>query len=231
MIELVVFDLAGTTVYDGDAVGSVFRAALAARGLEADPAAIDAVMGLPKPEAVRILLDRFGRPRGVPPTPENVGAMHADFARRMIEHYAAVAEVREVPGATAAFAAVRAMGAKVAVNTGFSRPIVDVLLGRLGWSVPGVIDAAVTSDEVPRGRPSPDMIRHLMARLGVTDPRRVTKVGDTPADLEEGTNAGCGLVVGVTTGATTAARLRECPHTHILDSVADVPPLVAGHGG
>ena len=33
MIELVVFDLAGTTVYDGDGVAASFRAALALAGL------------------------------------------------------------------------------------------------------------------------------------------------------------------------------------------------------
>src|SRR5262245_2938813 len=131
MIELVVFDLAGTTVNDADAVGSTFRAALAARGLSADPAAVNAVMGLPKPEAIRILLDAFGRPYGFAPTPENVDALHADFTRLMCDHYATSPDIREVPGATAAFAALRRSGVKVALNTGFFRPIADVVLGRL----------------------------------------------------------------------------------------------------
>jgi len=226
MIELVVFDLAGTTVYDGDAVGSTFRAALAARGIAADPAAVNAVMGLPKPEAVHILLDQFGRPHGLPPTPETIDSIHKDFTRRMCDYYATSPEVREIPGASAAFAELRRAGVKVAVNTGFFRQIVAVLLGRLGWRTPSVIDADVTSDEVSQGRPHPHMIRHLMTQLRVGDPRRVAKVGDTPADLEEGANAGCGLVIGVRTGVTTADRLREFPHTHIVDSVKDVPALI-----
>ena len=65
-----------------------------------------------------------------------------------------------------------------------------------------------------------------MRRLGVGDTRAVAKVGDTRADLEEGTNAGCGLVVGVTTGSFTRAQLEAYPHTHIVASVADVPELV-----
>ena len=69
------------------------------------------------------------------------------------------------------------------------------------------------------------MIRHLMKRLGVADARRVAKVGDTKADLEEGANAGCGAVVGVTTGSCSREQLRACPHTHILESVAEVPAL------
>ncbi len=226
MIELAVFDLAGTTVDDGDAVNTSFRATLAAWGLTADPAAVNAVMGLPKPEAIRILLEEFGRPRGVPPTADNIDAVHVDFTRRMRDYYAHDPAVREIPGAAAAFAALRRAGVRVAVNTGFFRPIAEVLLGRLGWRAPDVIDADVTSDEVPRGRPHPDMIRHLMERLGVRDAARVAKIGDTKADLEEGSNAGCGLVIGVTTGSFSREQLQACPHTHLLNSVAEVPALI-----
>src|SRR5262245_58727150 len=192
MIELVVFDLAGTTVHDGDAVNASFRATLAARGIEAEVAAVNAVMGLPKPEAIRILLERFGRRPGVTPSVEEINAIHEDFTGRMRSYYASDPAVREVPGATTTFAALRRAGIKVALNTGFFRPIASVLLERLGWRCPAVIDADVTSDEVLRGRPHPDMIRHLMTRLGVEDARRVAKVGDTRADVEEGINAEIG---------------------------------------
>jgi phosphonatase-like hydrolase len=223
MIELVVFDMAGTTVYDGDAVNASFRAALAAWGAEADPALVNTVMGLAKPEAIRLLLQELG---GRGPSAETIDAIHDDFTRRMRDYYARDPAVREVPGATAAFAALRRAGIKVALNTGFFRPIADVLLMRLGWRCPDVIDADVTSDEVPRGRPHPDMIRHLMTRLGIQDARRVAKVGDTKADLDEGTNAGCGLVIGVTTGSSTREQLQAWPHSHIVGSVAEVPALI-----
>ncbi len=52
-IELVVFDLAGTTVDDGDAVNRCLRATLAAAGFEASSEEVNNVMGLPKPEAIR----------------------------------------------------------------------------------------------------------------------------------------------------------------------------------
>jgi phosphonatase-like hydrolase len=226
MIELVVFDLAGTTVHDGDAVNATFRATLAAWGLEADMAMVNTVMGLPKPDAIHILLEYVGRPRGITPTAENVHAIHEDFTSRMCNYYAADPSVREIPGAAATFAALRRADIKVSLNTGFFRPITEVLLKRLAWRSPAVIDADVTSDEVPRGRPHPDMIHHLMKRLGVHDPSRVAKVGDTRADLEEGTNAGCALVIGVTSGSYSREQLQACPHTHILESVAEVPALL-----
>jgi phosphonatase-like hydrolase len=226
MIELVVFDMAGTTVYDGDAVNASFRATLATWGIEADPAFVNTVMGLPKPEAIRFLLERHGEQRSGIPTPEQIDAIHEDFTKRMCDYYATDPAVREIPGAAAVFATLRRAGIKVALNTGFFRPIADVLLARLGWRSPDVIDADVTSDAVRRGRPHPDMIQHLMARLGIQDARRVAKVGDTKVDLEEGTNAGCALVIGVTTGSFTREQLEACPHTHILESVVEVPALV-----
>jgi phosphoglycolate phosphatase-like HAD superfamily hydrolase len=67
------------------------------------------------------------------------------------------------------------------------------------------------------------MIRRLMADLGVSDAWSVAKVGDTPADLEEGTNAGCGRVIGVTNGTHSREQLAEYPHTDLIGSVADLP--------
>ena len=51
--KLVVFDLAGTTVNDPDGVNGSVRVSLAAVGLEVSPVAVNAVMGIPKPEALQ----------------------------------------------------------------------------------------------------------------------------------------------------------------------------------
>jgi phosphonatase-like hydrolase len=227
-IELVVFDVAGTTVEDGDAVNFCFRAALAEAGLAVDPAAVNAVMGLHKPEAIRRLIEASP---AAPSLRERVDAIHLRFVERMRRFYAEDPAVREIPGAAATFAALRRAGVKTALNTGFVREILDELLARLRWSGDRpAVDAVIASDEVSRGRPHPDMIRGLMARLGVRDAGRVAKVGDTPTDLEEGANAGCGLVVGVTTGAFPRAALERTPHTVLIDSVADVLAILRNHG-
>ncbi len=215
-IELVVFDLAGTTVDDrGGVVNAALWAAIAAAGLEVDPSAIDAVMGLPKPVAI-------GRLVAGTPLVERIDPIHDDFVARMIDHYRNAEGVVEVEGASAAFARLRGAGVRVGVDTGFSRPIVRAIFDRLGWSEPGTIDASATSDEVARGRPYPDMIYHLMQRLDVTDPARVAKAGDAPADLEEGTAAGCGRVIGVTWGTHGREALARFPHTDLVDSFADL---------
>jgi len=220
MIELVVFDMAGTTVHDGDAVNRCLRAALAGAGLAADAAAVNGVMGLPKPEAIRRLV-------AASPLADRVAAIHADFVERMRRLYLTDPEVREVAGATATFDRLRRAGVRVGLDTGFSRDIAQVIIDRLGWGGERpAIDASVTSDEVPRGRPYPDMIHHLMRRCGVSEAARVAKVGDTPADLAQGHNAGCGMVIGVTGGSHTRDELARHPHTHLIESVVELPELL-----
>lgn len=95
---------------------------------------------------------------------------------------------------------------------------------RLKWPE-RLIDMAITSSDVPRGRPAPYMIFRIMERLGIFDVHQVMKVGDSPADMEEGFNAGCGEVVGVLSGAHTAATLGSYRHTRLIDSVANLPAL------
>jgi phosphoglycolate phosphatase-like HAD superfamily hydrolase len=73
------------------------------------------------------------------------------------------------------------------------------------------------------------MIFHAMESARVNSVREVAAVGDTPLDLQAGTNAGLRGVIGVLSGASTAARLRQEPHTQILRSVADLPQLL--HSG
>jgi len=220
MIKLVVLDIAGTTVHDGDSVGACFKAALAKVGVQPPEREIAAVMGLPKPDAVRILMKGAGRT----PTDEEVNALHADFTAQMIDYYAHNPAVREIPGASQAIAELRAAGMKVALNSGFGRSIVEVLMKRLGWNA--IVDATICSDEVANGRPHPDMIQVLMKRFAIQDPKQVAKVGDTWSDLEEGVNAGCGLNLGVVTGVFTREELVQRPHTRILDSVIEVPALI-----
>lgn len=222
MIRLAVFDMAGTTVRDGDAVSTAFRGAVENAGVYPTAAAVSAVMGFAKPEAIRILLADGAEP----PAESRVQEVHADFVARMQEYYRSSPEVSEMPGAEQVFSQLRAAGIKVALDTGFSRPIVDVLLGRLGWSVPETLDAVIASDEVAQGRPHPDMIRELMRRLGVEDPAGVAKIGDTEVDLREGWNAECGLVVGVGSGSHTLEELAAHPHTHLLPSVAQLPEIL-----
>jgi phosphonatase-like hydrolase len=222
-IDLVVFDMAGTTISEGGAVYRCLRDTLAANGLEVSADALQEVKGMDKYEALRILIERSAMREQLLP---GLDVIHEDFVDRMIEFYRADPAVGEAPGAGEAFRLLRQAGVMVALDTGFSRDIAQTLINRLNWERDGLIDASVTSDEVDRGRPHPDMIQRLMSKLGVTDPRRIAKVGDTPADLLEGKNAGCGLVVGVTQGSCAREQLERFPHDYLIGSVAELPALL-----
>ena len=129
-----------------------------------------------------------------------------------------------ISGAEETFAFLRARGVKIATDTGFDSDIGGLILEKLNW--PGrLVDYAVFSTDVARGRPAPYMIFRAMERLDIVNVRRVMKVGDSPVDLEEGHNAGCGEVIGVQSGAHTAATLERYPHTRLIESVADLPAL------
>ena len=57
-------------------------------------------------------------------------------------------------------------------------------------------------------------------------PTRVAAIGDTVLDLQAGSNAGAGWVIGVLSGAHDAETLGRTPHTHLLPSIAELPSLL-----
>lgn len=222
-IQLVVFDMAGTTVRDDDAVHRCLQEALAQAQCPATRAQVNEVMGLPKPVAIEKLL-RYGISLAAA-TPEKVEAVHGDFLARMIHYYETDSRVQPMPHAPEVIQALRNAGIKVALDTGFSRRIVDTILKRLSWTN-GFLDATVASDEVPRGRPHPDLVQRAMKLTGVSAPGAVAKVGDTPSDLYEGTMAQCRFVVGVTNGSHTEQELEPHPHTHLIPSLESLPAVI-----
>jgi len=212
--SLAVFDLAGTTIQDDGTVEAVFKEVLAAESIWPTSEEIARVRGAAKREAFQRL------------------SREAVQAKRLYEHFIegirqryTTSPPREVPGTSNTFTWLCQQGAKLALNTGFERETVVMLLSALGWDAE-VIDAIVCGDEVVAGRPAPAMIFEAMRRTGVSDPTRVMVVGDTVLDLQAGSAAGAGWVVGVTSGAHDRARLLQAPHTHLLQSVAEIPRLL-----
>ncbi|AUG80470.1 hypothetical protein CFP65_5785 [Kitasatospora sp. MMS16-BH015] len=222
MIELAVLDMAGTTIDEAGAVYRALRAAVERTGLAVADEDLQTWMGTDKREAIDALV-RLG---GGTPTPELVEESYAAFAAYLREAYAATPP-QPLPGVEQALAELRARGIKVALTTGFSEDVAGPLLAAIGWSTGegGNLDAVVTSDEVGRGRPAPYLIHRAMEKTGVLDVRSVLAAGDTAVDLQAGTNAGAGVVVGVLTGKVDESYLATHPHTYILASAAEIPAL------
>jgi phosphonatase-like hydrolase len=223
--ELVVFDMAGTTVVDDDVVNEALRATLRDASVSVTREDANSVMGLAKPKAIRALLERNQLEPHVG-SDDDVTRLHQVFVARMLEFYASSPRAREIAGISQAFARLRAMGVMVALDTGFDRVIAGSVVERMGWEKRGLIDTWVASDDVKRGRPYPDMIFEAMKRTGTTSPSGVIKVGDTPSDIQEGRAAGCGVVVGVSNGSHTEAELRPHGCTFVLPTAALLPELL-----
>jgi phosphonatase-like hydrolase len=223
-LDMVMFDVAGTTVLDDDGVARAFRSALLDVGVSVAPNEIDAVMGLAKPVSLTALLSGRVPEDAVART---VSRAHEIFVDRMVHHYARSAQIRAIDGAESLFESLREEGICVALDTGFSRPFLDAILARLGWDE-GLLDCTVASDEVAAGRPTPFMIARALELTGLGPRARVMKVGDTPADMQEGVAAGASAVVGVLSGTGTRAELEASGATHVLPSVAELGTVVFG---
>jgi phosphonatase-like hydrolase len=217
-IKLAVFDLAGTTVRDNKDVHRVLQSALSQHGVQISIAEANKVMGIPKPVAIRHLLNEFYSGDRVI-NEKWIDEIHKLFVAEMIRFYREDESVGEKAGVSETFRMLKSTGIKVAVDTGFDRPITAPLLERLGWIKQYLVDASVTSDEVANGRPYPDLIFEAMKRTGVADVKSVAKIGDTASDLEEGNSAGCGLVVGITSGAFTREELTTVKHSFLIDNI------------
>jgi phosphonatase-like hydrolase len=217
VLELVIFDLAGTTVEDHGEVPSAFTAALDEYGIKVTPEQINAVRGSSKRQALLHL---------IPPGPEQrrlAEEIYVSFRDHLTQRYASQG-VRPVPGAGLTFRLLREHHVRVALNTGFDRETTGVLLEALGWNE-ATVDAVVCGDDVTQGRPAPYMIFRAMEVTGAGTVHRVANVGDPTLDLQAGYNAGVRWNDGVLTGAHDRQSLEGAPHTHVLSSVAEVTRL------
>jgi phosphonatase-like hydrolase len=216
-LELVVFDMAGTTVEDRGQVPAAFEAAFAAHGLAITPAQVSGVRGSSKREAVRQLIPEGGGRESA------AAAVYASFCDGLARRYTEEG-VQAIAGARETFDWLKGHGVRLALNTGFDRSITRLLISALGWE--NEVDAIVCGDEVSQGRPAPYLIFHAMEATGVSSVQRVANVGDTALDLRAGANAGVRWNIGVVSGAHGRDRLEKEPHTHLLRSVAELPAAV-----
>ncbi len=220
-IELIIFDIAGTLIEDHDEVASAFLEALRANHIEISDDEIKEWKGGAKREVITHFVERqFGRCRNLP----LIDRTYNEFCFRLEEKFSAGGIV-PITGALDTLIWARERGYKLATTTGFYREVRDRILDNLQWR--DHFDAHVCSDDVAHGRPAPDMIQRAMQLCNVSDPKTVVTVGDTPLDLQSGTRADCGWVIGVLTGTHQRPRLEKEPHTDLIASVAELPGLLA----
>lgn len=223
-LKLIVFDMAGTTVCDYDNVNDALKNALKKKEIIVSRDEVNAVMGLPKPVAIEQLIKQSDSAAYC--SAHFIDEVFQDFENLMIDFYSSSPLVEEKDGASELFELLKSNHVYVALDTGFSRRIANAIIDRLGWLKKNLIDFSVTSDEVKRGRPYPDMIYKAMEHFKIESPGLVAKVGDTESDMVQGNAAGCGYVIGVVTGAYTEEEMLPTPHTHLIRQLAEIPAII-----
>jgi phosphonatase-like hydrolase len=219
MIKLAVFDLAGTTIDEQNVVYKTVHRAVESVGYDVDYNTV--LLYAAGKEKRRAIQDVMEHVEGGWVDSDIVDDAYARFEQMLDMAYRDLTPL-PMPDSAAVFAALREKNVKIALNTGYRRAVADQLLQKIGWMEGREYDLLVTADDVKRGRPNPDMIFVAMERLGVTDAKTVLKIGDSVADIEEGRNAGCGMVLGITTGAQTAAQMAPAQPDYIVNQLIEL---------
>jgi HAD superfamily hydrolase (TIGR01509 family) len=180
-VDAVVFDLDGVIVDSEQVWDDVREAFVTQAGGTYTEAATRAMMGMSSPEWSRYLVEDLG----VPLTPEQA---NAEVVRRMLERYGEAPPL--IPGAVDA---VRRVGARwpLAIASSANRELIDVVVAAAGLA--DLIRVSVSSEEVGRGKPAPDVYLEAARRLGV-DAARCAAVEDSHNGLRSARAAGMRVI-------------------------------------
>ena len=181
MIAAVVFDLDGVIV-DSEQVWDEVRENYVREvgGTYTDSATRD-MMGMSSVEWSRYMADQLG----VPGTPEEINAA---IVSRMLERYGEAPPL--IPGAVEA---VRRCAERwpLAVASSSNPELIEVVLDVAGLH--DVIPVVVSSQEVARGKPAPDVYLEAARRLGV-EPQLCAAVEDSHNGIRSASAAGMRVV-------------------------------------
>jgi len=220
-IDLMVCDMAGTTVQEGGLVYKILRQSMNDGGLDVSEEAMHAWHGAKK-EAV---IDHFARQSGIPEHAleakifDVADAFTAAIDKAYFDEASTISHI-EVD-LVSYFRQLKRAGVKIALDTGYPPNIQEGLVKRLGFEK--IVDSWISSYDVKFGRPYPYMIHQLMERLEIESVKRVAKVGDSCRDMEMGRNAGCGLIIGVLSGADKADELMTAGADIVVDVITSLP--------
>jgi HAD superfamily hydrolase (TIGR01509 family) len=218
MIEAVVFDLDGVLIDSEPVWEEVRRAVVAAYGGQWKPDTQDRLMGMSTGEWARYLSEDLG----VALPPDQVASVViAQMADRYTDH------LPLMPGAVEA---VRRLAGRWPLGLASSSPesLIETVLdaGGLRTSFGG----AMSTEQVPSGKPAPDIYLAVTERLG-HDPRRCAAVEDSSNGLRSAAAAGC-RVIAVPHPVYPPAPDALAKASVVLSGLAELTPgVIAALGG
>lgn len=230
MIELIVFDMAGTTVQDEHEVEACFAEAAIKTGLNVTADRILELQGYSKIEVIKMLWTEANPLADSELLAQKVNTTYQKFCE-ILEHHYLTHGAKPTEGCMELFQYLKANNIKIALTTGFYRKVTNIILQKLGWlkgldanyigKNESIINISIASDEVSHGRPKPDMILKAMEMLKIEDKNKVVVIGDTPSDIMAGDAANVGNVVAITNGTHSAAQLSPYFPQIMVHSLAD----------
>ena len=203
-LQAVILDWAGTTVdYGSVAPIRVLQQVFADHGVPITEEEARQDMGILKKDHIRALLNAprirvawLERQHNAPDE-SDVEKLFADFIPQQMKCLAQ--HSRLIPEVAQAVQRLRARGFKIGSTTGYTRPMLEILLQEAasqGYSP----DCALCPEDVGGGRPLPWMIYENAVRMKVWPLEAMVKIGDTVSDIDEGRNAGIWTVGVAQTG-------------------------------
>ncbi|MEV6301547.1 HAD family phosphatase [Actinoplanes sp. NPDC051861] len=209
-IKAVVFDLDGVIIDTEEVWEEVRRGYVAEFGREFLPDSQDRMMGMSTGEWSAHLADEVGVPR----TAEQVAA---DVLGRMAGRYREALPL--IPGSVEV---VRALGAhyRLALASSSARVLIDQVLETAGLT--GAFEVTLSTEEVPRGKPAPDVYLTAVAKLGLA-PADCAAIEDSSNGLRSAAAAGL-TVIAVPHGVYPAAPDALAGASLVVGGIREVTP-------
>lgn len=154
MIQLVIFDMAGTAVNEDNTVYKTVRKAIQNAGHQVN---LTDVLTHGAGKEKRVAIADVLTAKSIAASEEQIDAIHTDF-RQMLDQAYRNADIKLFDSVVKVLPMLKTMGIKAAFNTGYKRVMAEFLLDKIGVTVGEDIDMLAASDDVEHGRPHPDMI-------------------------------------------------------------------------
>jgi HAD superfamily hydrolase (TIGR01509 family) len=182
-ILAVIFDLDGLMVHSEQLSMKVWQRLLAEFGYSLDEEDFPELIGIDGDSTV----DRLRQGRSFPLSNQEILDLH-------YRHWISLAmeEIQPIHGLLDLIEAFKARGLKMGVASNSRSDYVHAVLKTIGLN--GYFKCVVTSDQVARGKPAPDVYEVAAERLGVKS-EACLALEDSPSGLQSALNAGMRCVV------------------------------------
>ena len=210
MIDAVVFDVDGLLIETEEIWDEVRESLARERGGRWSTSAQRDMMGMSSAEWSVYMSDALG----LAESPEEINEL---VVERMAERYR-----DELPLLPGAVEAVGRMAERwpLAVASSSNRPLIDLVLELAGLAP--LFHATVSSEEVGRGKPAPDVYLEAARRLGV-EPQHAVAIEDSAAGIRSAADAGMRVVAIPNRSFPPDADALSRADV-VLDSLADLTP-------